>query len=289
MKFRTEYIVKSREVTLDYDRGHVLVGSCFADNMGERLHRTGWQVHVNPCGVLYNPASIASTLRLAMAEGFTPVLELHPATGNFFSFDFSTRFSHPEAEVATEGMRQAVASLRAALLAADSLFVTFGTSWVFETACCRRVVANCHKLPPERFVRRCMALDEMAAIWFPLVEDLHRFNPGLKIVFTVSPVRHLADGLAGNARSKARLLLLCEQLAAMKGCHYFPAFEIVTDDLRDYRFYADDLTHPSSFAADYVFEKFVESYVDIQVLGPMQTATRVWKATHHRPINPASR
>ena len=289
-KFRTEY-TPARGVfpQLDYNRRVLLLGSCFTDNIGERLSHTGWDADVNPCGVLYNPMSIASALRMGMADCYRPALQRHPVSGVSFCFDFSTRFSAPDAADAERIMLEAVNRLRGSLLSAQTVFVTFGTSYVFELADTGCVVANCHKLPASLFRRRCMDIDEMYAVWSELITDVRKLNPHLKFIFTVSPVRHLADGFEGNARSKSRLLLLCEQLCRLPECYYFPAFEIVTDDLRDYRFYAEDMAHPSSFAADYVFRKFADAFVSPEVIPLMVSAEKAYRASLHRPLAAGSK
>ena len=197
------------EFRLDYQKPLVLLGSCFADNIGQRLINTGWQASVNPCGVLYNPLSIADTLQAAIDGNFVPETHLHPGSGLTFSFSFSTKFSRPDAAQAIDVMKEGMAQLRNGLLTAQALIVTFGTSWVFRLKETGKVVANCHKLPADCFVRRCCSLQEMLEMWQGLLSRLKALNPDMKVIFTVSPVRHLADGFTGNMRSKARLLLLC--------------------------------------------------------------------------------
>ena len=294
MKFRTEYTaVPETGFQLEYDRGVVTLGSCFADNIGQRLVETGWQAEVNPCGVHYNPLSIAQAIEHALDPDYRPELRVHPVTGMAYCLDFSTKFSRLEPEDALSVMYDSLACLREALTSAQVLMVTFGTSWVYELADTGRVVANCHKLPAATFRRRCCSIQEMTAAWYSIIDRLTggrtgcaslQLNPQLKFIFTVSPVRHLADGFAGNARSKARLLLLCEQLAQLPNATYFPAYEILTDDLRDYRFYADDLAHPSPMGADYIFSKFADTYIPSSALPLMAAARRDRLRAAHRPI-----
>lgn len=276
------------EFRLNYQKPLVLLGSCFADNIGQRLINTGWQASVNPCGVLYNPLSIADTLQAAIDGNFVPETHLHPGSGLTFSFSFSTKFSRPDAAQAIDVMKEGMAQLRNGLLTAQALIVTFGTSWVFRLKETGKVVANCHKLPADCFVRRCCSLQEMLEMWQGLLSRLKALNPDMKVIFTVSPVRHLADGFTGNMRSKARLLLLCEELAQLPQCLYFPAYEILNDDLRDYRFYADDLVHLSAMAADYIFNKFTDTFVPPSTLPLMTDALKSYRRSLHRPINPVN-
>lgn len=285
MKFRTEYIpVAETGFQLDYKKPLLLLGSCFADNIGERLLNRGWKATVNPCGVLYNPLSIADAIERVISPEYEPELCRHPVSGTTFCFDFSTKFSRTDEAEARKGMVEATVSLREALLSAQAMFVTFGTSWVFELRESGKVVANCHKLPANKFLRRCCSLQEMLTRWNDLLPLLRTMNPELKVIFTVSPVRHLADGFEGNMRSKARLLLLCEELCQHPDTTYFPAYEILTDDLRDYRFYADDLAHPSAMAADYIFEKFTATYIPPATLPLMASALKAYLRSLHRPI-----
>lgn len=285
IKFRTEYNTQPEsQFALDYDKEVVLLGSCFADNIGQKLLETGWQALVNPCGVLYNPLSIARAVDLALSEAYEPELQTHPVSGMAYSFDFSTKFSRQDAAEAQAVMLEAMSELRQGLLSAQTLCVTFGTAWVFERADTGCVVANCHKLPSATFRRRCCSIEEMSILWRNLILHLRSLNPKLKIILTVSPVRHLADGLPGNARSKARLLMLCETLAELPEVSYFPAYEILTDDLRDYRFYADDLTHPSAMAADYIFAKFADTYIPTTTLPLMSAALKSALRSRHRRI-----
>lgn len=285
MKFRTEYTAQPI-FSLDYDRPLLLLGSCFADNIGQRLCESGWHAVVNPCGVLYNPLSIARTISLALDDAYEPELLMHPASGLPFCYDFSTKFSRRDPHETRDVMLGAMQTLRNAVLSAQAICVTFGTAWVFERADSGIVVANCHKMPASSFRRRCCSLTEMARIWHPLLQRLCLLNPSLNVIFTVSPVRHLADGFQDNARSKARLLLLCEELSALPAATYFPAYEILTDDLRDYRFYADDLCHPSPLAADYIFGKFADSFISPRTQTLMKAAIREHRRAAHRSIIP---
>jgi hypothetical protein len=282
MRFRTEYGSEaSRDIQLTPDRPLLFLGSCFSDNIGSRLQQRMWEVSVNPCGVLYNPASIAATIMHAMDEE-APKVSLQESTGLWFSWDFSTLFSATTRDSAVQRMTAATDSLARSLRESAALLITFGTAWIYELGDSGRVVANCHKQPARLFRCRIMSVEEIVGLWCPLIERLTAINPSLKVIFTVSPVRHLADGFAGNSRSKARLIMACEQLAEMPQCGYFSAYEILMDDLRDYRFYADDLLHPSDMAADYIMEKFVETYVPESALPLLAAGLKEYKRLHHR-------
>lgn len=283
MRFRTEYTPQPSGLTLDPDRPLLLVGSCFAANIGQRLAERQWPgLEVNPFGTLYNPCSIADALTRRTA----PEPEPEPYNGAYYSLDCSTLLSRRERNAAHSAMTEAFMRLRdttGQLHPFQAIVVTFGTAYVFTQRSSGRVVANCHKLPGTEFTRTRLTVEEITARWTHVVRSLKAERPDLHFIFTVSPVRHLADGFAGNARSKATLLLACEQLAALPDCHYFPAYEILNDDLRDYRFYANDLTHPSDFAADYIFEQFIATYLSPTSRKLLTDRYRAYRAAMHRP------
>lgn len=262
MKTKTEIDIRPAEAGLTPGAGSVMLGSCFTDYVGQRLAAEGWEICANPCGTLFNPFSISRAIRLALSAETL-------ADGDFFLFesavesgwrcwDFPTKFSAETPESCREKCEAALTLLRGKLTKAQSLILTFGTAWVFELAAHPgRVVANCHKVPAREFRRRRATVEEIVATWEETIKFIRTINPGIRIILTVSPVRHLKDGFHGNACSKATLLLACEELCATAGCEYFPSFEIMTDDLRDYRYYAEDLVHPSPEAIDYIFKKFI--------------------------------
>ena len=245
-------------------------------------------VDVNPFGTLYNPASIAAALtRLLDARPFTRG-ELFKEANLWHSFAHHSRFSHTDAEVCLQRIDERFRAAVGLLPQLDRLVLTWGTAWVYADADSREVVANCHKLPASRFVRYRLSVDEMVQLWTPLLERLFALNHDMKIVLTVSPIRHLKDGAHGNQLSKAALLLFCEELAARypDRCIYFPAYEIVLDELRDYRFYDTDMVHPSAQAVEYVWQRFSDTFFDEET----EAVNREWealsRALNHRPLTP---
>lgn len=292
MRFRTEYEAERVDEgsLLNPECGAVLIGSCFSDYVGERMRRSLWNAVSNPCGVLYNPASIAAILNLAIA---TPAereravaVSLFEKDGIWLSWLFdSSLASISKAEAYSEAFDR-LEALGNLIRNCRTLIITFGTSWIYELADREYyIVANCHKVPASAFLRRRMSLDEIQNIWKPLLSHLHRENPEMRIIFTVSPVRHLKDGFEGNARSKATLLLACESLCnTTPYTDYFPAFEIITDDLRDYRFYGPDLVHPSDQAVEYVWTKFCDRYLSAHSRQILAEGEKVLAAFSHRPI-----
>ncbi len=285
MQFRTEYTPKPSGLQLDPDQPLLLIGSCFATNIGQRLAERQWSgLVINPFGTLYNPGSIAD----ALTRRHAPRTEPEPYNGLYYSFDCSTLLSRSDRAEAHRVMDQAYSLVRSRneMQPFQAIVVTFGTAYIFELADGGRVVANCHKLPSSQFIRRRLTVSEIVGSWTAVAQKLKSELPDLHIIFTVSPVRHMADGFAGNARSKATLLLACEQLAALPDCHYFPAYEILNDDLRDYRFYANDLTHPSDLAADYIYEQFAATYLSPGSIALLTARHRAYRATLHRRLLP---
>lgn len=268
----------------------LLMGSCFATNIGTRLLEAKFACDVNPYGVLYNPLSISAALREALAGKVYAEADLYEHGGLWHSPMHHGDFSAPTAAEALERINARLEAMRAELSRLDVLLLTWGTAWVYEEARTSRIVGNCHKLPERCFCRRRLPVEEMVDDYTELLADLWKVNPGLKVVFTVSPIRHVRDGLHANQLSKATLLLAAERLedAFPDRVYYFPAYELVLDELRDYRFYADDLAHPSDLAVRYVWERFTQWCLDPGALRLMAAHEDIRKALAHRPLHPES-
>lgn len=261
IKFRTELVASKSDVTITHCSRLLLVGSCFSDEIGARLADSGFDVIVNPTGTLYNPLSIADALGRFMLPDAAPQPELVHHEGLWHSMDHHTRFSSSSLEELHQNMAQAQTLGEEALLTASHIFVTFGSAYVFVMKSTGRIVANCHKLNPSTFIRRKLPVAEIVDCWKKTLGGLHMINPGARVIFTVSPIRHLADGLHGNQLSKSTLLLAVDELCALYPDYvsYFPAYEALIDDLRDYRFYADDMVHPSGVAVSYVYSLLADN------------------------------
>ena len=282
MKFRTEIEIAPLGTKIGYENRILALGSCFAEHIAGRLAQAKFRVTANPSGILFNPLSIAAALRSYAGEKPVRHSELGFDGELWFHYGFHGSFSAPEADQALAAMNAARKSGAEALRAADRIVLTFGTAWVYEHD--GAVVANCHRRPAAEFTRRRLGVDEIVTAFADLMA-----GPlgGREVILTVSPVRHLGDSLAGNAVSKATLRLAAEQLTERFKCSaYFPAFEILTDDLRDYRFYADDLVHPAPQAVAYVWEKFAPAVLTDEALRLLPEAEAIVAAAAHRPRNP---
>ena len=267
---------------IGYDDQILLMGSCFADSMCAKLHEHYFRVEGNPFGVLYNPASIAMAIEMARKSQTIEDKDLVEHGGLWHSMAHHGVFSDVDMAVVLDKCNGSIVALRQALENATVITITFGTAWVYEYA--GKVVGNCHKIPANQFVRRRMTVEEIVATWQPLVEAM----PDKKWLFTVSPIRHVKDGLHENHINKGILLQAVEQLTKQTGCSYFPAYEIMMDELRDYRYYAEDMVHPSSMAVEYIWQRLVETYMTADTQAEMKTLHQLWRDEHHRFIHPDS-
>lgn len=281
MKFRTEIEVTPFDRKISYRSRILAVGSCFADNMAEALRRAKFSVAANPAGVMFNPESIARTLRMFELKRPVREEELTCSGGRWFDYRFHGSLAAPTAHEAVEKMNAALGEGHRALAGSDTVIITFGTAWVYILNRTGEVVANCHKQPSALFTRKRLTVSEIIDLFTPLLEGMLKDR---LVIFTVSPVRHLGDGADENFLSKATLKVAVAELVARFGnAVYFPAYEIVNDDLRDYRFYADDLVHPSAQAIAYIREKFFGAALDSTALALLPQVEKIVAAAGHRP------
>lgn len=291
MDFRTRTDIVPLNRRLCHSDKLLVMGSCFAEHIGQRLARMKFRTVVNPYGVLYNPLSIVEGLaRLIDRRPFTEE-ELHEfPDGGWNTWLHHSRYSHPDKQAAFTAINASVMLASQQLAEADTLIITLGTAWVYRLHETGQVVGNCHKVPERRFVRQRLQVQEIVDALATILRRTCDINPHLHVLFTVSPVRHLKNGLHGNQLSKSTLLLSIDELCCMfpERCHYFPAYEIVMDELRDYRFYADDMAHPSHQAVEYVWQCFTEHCIDSEAQQFIRQWEKVIRALEHRPFNPQS-
>lgn len=288
MEFRIPLRPGRLPAFIGFDDGVLLSGSCFTEHMADRMRRHKFRVLENPHGVLFNPVSIASSLVRAIDGEPYSTFDLFRANGLWNNWDFHGRFSDPDPDAALESMNASVARANAFLRDAGWLFLTLGSAWVYLLSD-GRIVANCHKAPDSLFTRRLLTPEEVNAALDNLLHRLFQVNPDMRVILTVSPVRHMRDGYVENNRSKAVLLQAVHHLAGkFEGIHYFPAYELVVDDLRDYRFYAEDMVHPNHQATTYVWERFAESAFSGQTREAMKEIAALSAAMAHRPLHPDS-
>lgn len=287
--FRTLVPVKPSPVKIDYKTRCMFLGSCFSENIGNKLIEKKFLNDNNPFGIVYNPLSIAAQLERLMSGEEYVLDDLFLRDGIWSSFDHHSKFSDVENLKCLEYINLRIKESHRNLKNADILFLTFGTSYVYYLKATGKLVSNCHKVPEKKFDRAMASVETITKAYNKLIENLLAFNPKLRIVFTVSPVRHWKDGAHENQVSKATLLLaiheLCKQLP---NTSYFPAYELVMDDLRDYRFYAEDMLHPNDLAVNYIWQRFKDCYMSQETVMLMKDVEKITQAYHHRPFNPLS-
>ena len=267
------------------------MGSCFTDNIGTLLQQNLFNIVVNPFGVTYNPMSLAGNLeKLLDKEEYTRE-DLYLQNELYLSFDHYSGFSDPDPDVALERINSAFQKAKENLGPDSTLLLTFGTSYIYTLKSSSEVVNNCHKLPAADFNRRRLTVEEITSRYVQLLERIWSEKGKLKVLFTVSPVRHLKDGFSENSRSKAILLLAIEELVEKypDRCAYFPAYELMMDDLRDYRFFENDMVHPNGQAIDYIWNAFKGAVLDKESLRIMAELKSWIKAKQHRPMHTSTR
>lgn len=286
MLFRTEINITPLTQTFVYGDGIFFLGSCFADEVGGMCKGLGFNAMVNPFGPLYNPSSIALALkRLDTGTPFTHEDVIEVGNGYYSTFCHNTGFWRPSENELLETVNQDLEQAHEHFLKAKWIVVSLGTSWVFRRKATGEVVANCHKLPANQFDRLFLSVGQSTHC----LEEPLRGNFDKRFIFTVSPLRHLKDGLHENQVSKAALLMavneVCEQY---DNAHYFPAYEIMMDELRDYRFYKEDMIHPTDQAVRYIWEKFVDFAVNPLERPAMKAAYEFKQMLRHKPLYPES-
>ena len=283
MKFRTELTVERSGFTVSHSRRGFMAGSCFSEHIYGKLATYRFPVVANPTGILFNPLSIAAMLERVSSERLYCTGDLCHADGLWFSYDHHGAFSRQSSDEAIGFINHELERGYEALSAADYVILTFGTAWVYRLAGDGRVVANCHKQPSSEFRREMAGVDEIVDAYRKLLQGV---LAGRQVLFTVSPVRHVRDGFEDNSLSKAVLRVAIARLVEeFPNVWYFPSFEIVNDDLRDYRFYAEDMVHPSQQAVDYIWEKFVDFAMERSVRALLPKLRRLKAAMEHRVMH----
>lgn len=284
MKFTTPVNIKLNK-TIDHNSRIVMLGSCFAENIGKKLIDCGFNVVMNPMGILYNPISIFSALeRIVEGRKFTED-ELFCHNGLWTSFMHHGSFSHADKNEALKMMNERLKEGHEQLKDATHLIITFGSAEVYERN--GKVVSNCHKLPAREFTHRLLSINEINNLYKSFVIETQNIAP-LQTIFTVSPVRYLGDGAHHGQINKATLLLATNEICKETGADYFPSYEIMMDELRDYRYYAEDMIHPSDVAINYIFERFAETYLTDEAIRTADEIRKIKKSLAHRPLHPDS-
>jgi hypothetical protein len=281
-------VVKSND-EIAHQNKLLSMGSCFSENIGERLLDYKFSVIVNPYGILFNPIAIAQSLRQIIDYRKFSESDIFYYNQRWQSFFHHGRFANIDKKTCLNDINTAIKQTHQHIQNLDYLMLTLGTANVFVHKKSNQIVANCHKVPSSEFERKRLAINEITADFEPIFNQLKTINPNLKIIFTVSPIRHIRDGLVENQRSKATLLLAVDELVKKYDfVSYFPAYELVLDDLRDYRFFKDDMIHPSKLAIDYVWDYFKKTYFSEKTSELNRQIDRLIQAKNHRPFEERS-
>jgi len=287
MDFRTPVEWHGESEEIKYSDHVLLMGSCFAENVGGLLLENKFSCDVNPFGILYNPLSIAKALRQMLDGKVYTMDDLFDSGGQWHSWMHHSSFSSIDADECLNRINSRLEKAASALPRTSWLIMTWGTAFVYEKD--SEVVGNCHKQPDRLFTRRLLDVDTICGEWNDTLREAKQRFPDLKVMLSVSPIRHLKDGLHGNQISKSVLLLAIDRLCReLDFCHYFPSYEIVMDELRDYRFYAEDMLHPSPLAVKYIWECFCSTYMSKDTQRVMKEWADIQKGLAHRPFNPDS-
>lgn len=284
--FRTTFNIPSFPFNLSHQDSILSIGSCFAENIGEKLHASKFQILQNPFGILYNPMSVGQSLkRILLDEKFTEE-DIFQHNDLWHSRLHHTRFSQPDKSSFLTKINTDLSTANSFLKKTNCLLITLGTAFVWEEKATNEIVANCHKRPQKLFNRRRLSIETIKTNLIAVLKRLKSHNPDLQIIMTVSPVRHTNDGFIENQRSKAALILaIAEMCQAENFIHYFPAYELVQDDLRDYRFYKLDMLHPNETAVEYVWQHFKTAFFVEETNVLLQQIEQIKNAAGHRPFH----
>ncbi len=296
MKFHIDLDIKKLSPPLTHHSKMLLIGSCFTENIGEKLKQYKFEVFENPNGILFNPVSVAESIIDCIENKIVDAEELFELNEGWHSWKHHSRFSAVHKQDALDKINASTSRAHQFLKQADVVMITLGSAWVYslsEKAPLYKpglIAANNHKAPADWFHKKLLTTEAVLQELDQVIHRLFHFNPELRIIFTISPVRHIREGLVNNNRSKAVLIQavhhLCEKFDRL---HYFPAYELVIDDLRDYRFYSEDLVHPNYHATQYVWEKFVKACMDEKTEKLMESIHSINLAYKHKPFNADSR
>lgn len=289
MRFHLNFKIPPLSFQASYGQKCLMMGSCFSEQIGERLKEVKFDTLVNPHGILYNPISMVDALETYLtARSYTPE-DLFQDRGIWHSWDHHGRFSHSDREKTlgriTESQNEAISRLEEA----DWLILTLGSAWVYRLKSKDRVVANCHQVPAEAFTRELLRPEQIIARVGNFLHRLAGYNAKARVIFTVSPVRHSREGIVENNLSKSILLYAVHHLVnKFEGTYYFPAYELVIDDLRDYRFFDEDLVHPNRQAVDYVWDRFAPFFFTPASQATLQEISEINRSLAHRPLHAES-
>jgi lysophospholipase L1-like esterase len=291
MKLQTQIPLKQQEHNpINYDAKLLLLGSCFSENIGDKFGYFKFQNTINPFGILFHPKAIETFVCNAVVKKEYSEKDIFFHNEQWHCFDAHSKLSNASKENLLVDLNTAIASTNKQITQATHVIITLGTAWVYKHIETKAVVANCHKVPQKAFTKELLAVPEIVASLENIVASIKEINNNASVIFTVSPIRHIKDGFIENTQSKAHLISAIHELlssrAQLRGLSYFPSFEIMLDELRDYRFYKEDMLHPNKTAIQYIWNKFQQVWISSEASKTMQDIEIIQKGLSHKPFNP---
>ena len=287
MKLQTHIsLSKNIKNLIDYNSKVILLGSCFSDNIGKKLRYHKFQSVLNPFGILFHPKAIESVIKNAITKKEYTEEDVFFFNERWQSFTTHSKLSASSKEEALNQLNQASALINTALKSSTHIIITLGTSWVYRFLASGKIVANCHKVPQHKFKKELLPITEINKSLLSIISLVRKVNPNINFIFTISPVRHLRDGFIENQQSKSHLISALHQIIKnQKNIFYFPSYEIMMDELRDYRFYKEDMIHPNQIAINYIWEKFYENWLSDEAIDLKKQVIKIQRGLEHKPFN----
>jgi hypothetical protein len=292
MQFRTSIPIRKTSIPIDYQSKIISLGSCFAENIGKKFNYFKFQNSVNPFGIIFNSVSLEKVITRSVTKHYFTEKDVFFHNDLWHCYEVHSELSNPNRDSFLKQLNTLIDDTNTQLREATHCSITLGTSWVYLFNATNEVVANCHKVPQKQFSKQLLSIHEVETSLQNIVSLVTAINPNCSFIFTVSPVRHIKDGFVENNVSKAHLIsaihnsLNTEHLK--ENANYFPSYEIMMDELRDYRFYTEDMLHPNTVAVDYIWEQFKKGYISEASFSTMEEVATIQKALAHRPFNPNS-
>lgn len=287
MKFRTEIPLHPVIDQLTYESKVLLMGSCFSDHIGEKLTHYKFNTLSNPFGIIFQPLALEKLITRAINQDLFTKEDLFFLNERWHCFEVHSKWSHSDPDLMLGKLNSTLSQVENFICSGSHLIFTLGTSWMYRHIKTDKPVANCHKVPQSQFLKELLGVIEVCETLDSLSALIKSVNPKAKTIFTISPVRHLKDGFVENQRSKAHLIAAVHEVVEpRKKKYYFPAYELLMDDLRDYRFYDNDMIHPSEVATAYIWEQFVKVWIADKVTPVMKEVAAIQSGLAHRPFNP---
>lgn len=290
MDFTTKIPIAKSHLPIDYSSRILLLGSCFSENIGAKLAYYKFQSTSNPFGIIFNPFSIEKIVLRIVNKDFFTEKDIFFYNERWHCYEVHSELSNQNKEAFIQKLNEIITVIHLKILSLTHCIITYGTSWVYRLKSSNEVVANCHKMPQDKFDKEILSVEVVEKSIKNTVNLIRKINPNCHVIFTVSPVRHLKDGFVENQRSKSHLITAINSIynSQLMAHNYFPSYEIMMDELRDYRFYSEDMLHPNQFAIDYIWERFCLSNIAEISYNTMDVVATIQKGLAHRPFHPNS-